>query len=136
MGYSPSQQALIDEFSALKGWENRYRQIMRIGKLLPIMSDALKTDDVLLAGCESNVWFYAKQQDDSLLLEISSDAKIVKGLIAIIIAAHQSLTLTQIVQFDCEKFFVDLGLLNHLSPSRGNGIRAIIHAIGQAAKVD
>jgi len=133
MSYSPSQQTLIDQFSALKGWENRYRQIMRLGKSHTLMADALKTDDVLLAGCESNVWFYAKQQQDSLLLEISSDAKIVKGLIAIIIAAHQGLTLAQIAKFDCEQFFVELGLLNHLSPSRGNGIRAIIHEIGLAA---
>lgn len=131
MSYTVHQQELLDDFSQLKGWENRYRQILRLGKSLPAMDDTLKLDEVLLSGCESNVWFYATWQQDSLILNISSDAKIVKGLIAIITAAYQALTPAQVAAFDCEAFFVELGLLNHLSPSRGNGVRAMISAIQQ-----
>ncbi len=133
MNYSPHQQALIEQFSALRGWEDRYRQILRLGKVHPVMADELKVDEVLLAGCESKVWFYGEHYDGGLRLTISSDAKIVKGLISIIITAYQDLTLSQIKSFDCEQFFIELGLLNHLSPSRGNGIRAIISAIQDAA---
>lgn len=134
MNYSDHQQALLDQFSALKGWEDRYRQILRLGKIHPAMEDNLKIDEALLAGCESNVWFYARQDNGTLILNISSDAKIVKGLISIIITAYQGLSLDEMASFDCEQFFVELGLLNHLSPSRGNGIRAIISAIQDAAK--
>jgi len=133
MSYSLHQQALIEQFNALKGWENRYRQILRLGKAHPPMPDELKIDSVLLAGCESSVWFYATAADNKLELNISSDAKIVKGLVAIICQAYHELSLKQAASFDCEEFFNQLGLLNHLSPSRGNGIRAIISAIGQAA---
>jgi len=133
MGYSLQQAALIEQFSAFKSWEDRYRHIFRLGKSLPSIDDVLKVDQVLLAGCESQVWFYATLDGDSLDLTIGSDAKIVKGLIAIIVSAYQGLSLKQIAQFDCEQFFVELRLLNHLSPSRGNGIRAIISAIQQAA---
>lgn len=133
MNYSASQQTLLEQFGAMKSWEDRYRQILRLGKSHPMMDESLKRDDMLLAGCESKVWFYATKQNDTLNLNISSDAKIVKGLIAIIIQAYQGLSIEQARAFDCEAFFASLGLLNHLSPSRGNGIRAIISAIKQAA---
>jgi len=129
MSYSVHQQALIEKFSALRGWEDRYRHILRLGKQQPAMHDELKIDQVLLSGCESNVWFYATVSNGSLELNISSDAKIVKGLIAIIVEAYQDLPLAEAANFDCEEFFNQLGLLNHLSPSRGNGIRAIIGEI-------
>lgn len=129
MSLSNAQQQLIEQFSALKNWENRYRHILRIGKTVLPMNDALKIDDVLISGCESNVWFYGEINNGQLILNIYSDAKIVRGLISIIIESFKELTLAQCHSFDCLSFFEELGLLSHLSPSRGNGIRAILTEI-------
>ncbi|MGB0899919.1 MAG: SufE family protein, partial [Psychrobium sp.] len=84
-------------------------------------------------GCESNVWFYGEVVGDRLQLNIYSDAKIVRGLIAIICQAFDGLSLENITSFDCAQFLEELGLLSHLSPSRGNGIRAIIEQITKIA---
>jgi len=130
---SSAQQQLIDLFASHNSWEDRYRLLMRLGKALPALPLAQKVDDVLLAGCESKVWFYGHYDQTSLnlVLTIDSDAKIIKGLISLIISAHHDLTFEQVQQFDCVEFIKKLGLLSHLSPSRGNGIKAIIHAIEQ-----
>lgn len=133
MSFSPAQQQLIQQFHALNNWENRYRLILRLGKAIPEMDDALKIDNVLLSGCESNVWFYAKVESEQLVLNIYSDAKIVRGLISLISESFRGLTLAQCHSFDCLSFFEELGLLSHLSPSRGNGIRAIITEIKKLA---
>lgn len=127
------QQQLMEQFSTLKGWEDKYRYILRLGKNLPIMDDTLKTDDALLNGCESNVWFYGKITNNSVQLNIYSDAKIVRGLVAIITQAFNGLSPAQLQTFDCLSFLEELGLMSHLSPSRGNGIRAIIERIKQIA---
>lgn len=131
MNVSHHQQQLIDLFNDHQGWEDRYRLIMRLGKAHPALTAAQKVDSVLLAGCESKVWFYGHYDRDSQLLQltIDSDAKIIKGLISIIISAHRELNPNQISHFDCTEFFERLGLFSHLSPSRGNGIKAIINAI-------
>jgi len=129
MSLSISQQQLQTQFAAMKSWEDKYRFILRLGKTLPAMEASLQTDDALLNGCESNVWFHSEISADRLVLMIYSDAKIVRGLIAIISESFQGLTLTQIQEFDCVSFLEELGLLSHLSPSRGNGIRAIIERI-------
>jgi len=128
---SQHQQQLVELFANQRSWEDRYRMIMRLGKALPALDDEQKTDDRLLSGCESKVWFIGHYDQASmhLNLTIDSDAKIIKGLISIIISAHQELTFEQVQQFDCVEFIEQLGLLSHLSPSRGNGIKAIIEAI-------
>jgi len=133
MSFSTAQQQLIEQFRALNHWENRYRLILRLGKSVPAMDDILKVDNVLLNGCESNVWFYGKIDNEQIVLNIYSDAKIVRGLISIIKESFQGLTLSQCESFDCLSFFEELGLLSHLSPSRGNGIRAIITEIKKLA---
>jgi len=134
MTLSISQQQLVEQFSQLKSWEDKYRFILRLGKSVPAMNDVLKVDDVLLNGCESNVWFYGEVVDNRLQLNIYSDAKIVRGLIAIICESFQGLALDEVVTFDCAQFLEELGLLSHLSPSRGNGIRAIIEQIAKVAQ--
>jgi len=135
MSLSISQQQLLETFSALKNWEVRYRHILRLGKTTTPMSDDLKVDDVLLGGCESNVWFYGEVIDNQIVLNIYSDAKIVRGLIAIITDSFKGLTPIECQSFDCIKFLEELGLMSHLSPSRGNGIRAIITEIKQLTSI-
>ena len=125
------QQQLVDLFTQHQSWEDRYRTILRLGKAQPRLDSEKQLDDVLLAGCESKVWFYGQydQSTGLIVLAIDSDSKKIRGLISIIINAHQSLNHQQVQAFDCVDFFERLGLLTHLSPSRGNGIRAIITAI-------
>lgn len=134
MSLSIAQQQLLEEFHALKNWEERYRHILRLGKTSTTINEALKTNDALLSGCESKVWFYGQVDNNQLTLAIYSDAKIVRGLIAIISDSFKGLSLTECQSFDCIKFLEELGLLSHLSPSRGNGIRAIITEIKKLAK--
>lgn len=129
MSFTPQQQLLVEQFAALKSWEDKYRHILRLGKSLPAMDDALKVNEVLLNGCESNVWFYGQIEGNELTLTIYSDAKIVRGLIAIICQSFGGVPPSQLKSFDCVAFLESLGLMSHLSPSRGNGIRAIIEKI-------
>ena len=131
-----AQQELIDLFAKNKSWEDRYRLLLRRGKMLPFLAPELKSDEALLSGCESNVWFYGHYSAEQQMLELSidSDAKIIKGLISIIATSFENLNYQQVQDFDCLLFIEQLGLLNHLSPSRGNGIRAIILAIKQLKK--
>jgi cysteine desulfuration protein SufE len=131
MPLSINQQHLREQFAAMRSWEDKYRFILRLGKTLPPMDSSLQTDDALLNGCESKVWFHANTDGDKLVLMVYSDAKIVRGLISIICESFKDLTLTQVKSFDCIEFLEELGLLSHLSPSRGNGIRAIVEQIKQ-----
>lgn len=129
MSLSLPQQELLAQFNSLKNWEERYRHILRLGKVATVMNEELKTDNALLNGCESKVWFYGDVVDNQLVLNIYSDAKIVRGLITIINQSFEGLTLVECAKFDCVNFLEELGLMPHLSPSRGNGLRAIIAEI-------
>jgi cysteine desulfuration protein SufE len=123
-----------DDISALfaeaKGWEGKYRQIMLLGKQLPPLPDEYKQDEFLVKGCESNVWFhYECDEQGNYHFAADSDARIVKGLVIIILAAFNQSTARQLADFDIEAYFSQLDLLKHLSPSRSNGIQAIVEQI-------
>ncbi|QXO16827.1 MULTISPECIES: cysteine desulfurase sulfur acceptor subunit CsdE [Vibrio] len=117
----------------MKGWEDRYRQVIQWGKKLPQMPDALKSEQVTVAGCESQVWLLAAQQGDVWHFCADSDARIVRGLIALVMAAYEGKTSAQIQAFDIDDYFARLGLIAHLSPSRGNGLKAIVEQIKHLA---
>lgn len=117
----------------LKGWEDRYRQVIQWGKKLPQMPDELKSEQVTVAGCESQVWLLAAQNGDVWHFCADSDARIVRGLIALVMAAYQGKTSAQIQAFDIDDYFAQLGLIAHLSPSRGNGLKAIVEQIKHLA---
>ncbi|MBS3796761.1 SufE family protein [Pseudoalteromonas sp. BDTF-M6] len=127
---------LKTKFTALGGWQQRYRELMLLGKELPVMANELKVDDAKVAGCESNVWMYIDftPQEDQLLIIADSDTRIVKGLLAVILLMYRNKTPAQVVAIDAEQEFDELGLLKHLSPSRGNGIRAIVQQINAFAQ--
>ncbi|WP_105189704.1 SufE family protein [Pseudoalteromonas sp. T1lg48] len=127
---------LKTKFIALGGWQQRYRELMLLGKELPMMANELKVDDAKVAGCESNVWMYIDftPQEDQLLIIADSDTRIVKGLLAVILLMYRHKTPAQVVAIDAEQEFDELGLLKHLSPSRGNGIRAIVQQINAFAQ--
>lgn len=111
------------------GWEDRYRQVIQWGKKLPQMPDELKNDQVTVAGCESQVWLVAQCVDGVWYFCADSDARIVRGLIALVMAAFNGKTAEHIQSFDIDSYFEKLGLINHLSPSRGNGLKAIVEQI-------
>ncbi|NAW70548.1 cysteine desulfurase sulfur acceptor subunit CsdE [Vibrio sp. V27_P1S3P104] len=115
----------------LQGWEARYRQLILWGKLLPAMPEALKSEQVSVAGCESQVWLVSQQQEGVWHFCADSDARIVRGLIALLLAAFEGKTKEQILSFDIDGYFSQLGLLAHLSPSRGNGLKAMADKILQ-----
>ena len=114
-----------------KGWEDRYRQVIQWGKKLPKMPEELKSEKVTVSGCESTVWLVSENSDGIWHFCADSDARIVRGLIALVMAAFDGKSSQQIQSFDVDAFFDKLGLIAHLSPSRGNGLKAIVEQIKQ-----
>ena len=96
---------------------------------------SLRTEVLLVRGCQSQVWLLTEQQPDGrLAIAVDSDALIVRGLAAIVLAAYHGKTASEIEQFDIENYFAQLDLLKHLSPTRGNGLRAMVKKIQQQAR--
>ena len=120
-----------DSFAFFDSWEDKYRFVIEIGRDLPPLDQALKREENLVRGCQSQVWLVADYDaaTDSLTFAIDSDAHIVRGLIAIILAAFNQRSPAEILAFDVEGLFESLELLQHLSPSRGNGLRAMVARI-------
>ncbi|ALU42210.1 SufE family protein [Pseudoalteromonas rubra] len=118
-------------------WQGKYREIMQLGKALPTMPDALKTEAALVKGCESKVWLHLDldEQQQRLVLIADSDTRIVKGLLAIILACYNNQLPAEAKKIDGYELFSTLGLIKHLSPSRGNGVRAIVERIHQQLQV-
>ncbi|USD99857.1 cysteine desulfurase sulfur acceptor subunit CsdE [Vibrio sp. SCSIO 43133] len=132
-GLEINAQDVVDAMAQLKGWEDRYRQVIQWGKKLPVLDESLKQEQVLVAGCESSVWLVLTQQEGKWQIQADSDARIVRGLIAIVLAAFNGKTSEQILAFDLDEYFAQLNLINHLSPSRGNGLKAIVDVIKSKA---
>ncbi|WP_020680318.1 SufS family cysteine desulfurase [Marinobacterium rhizophilum] len=125
---------LLQRLENCRGWQARYREIMLLGKNLPAMSAALRTDSNRLHGCESHVWLCVERRDGKLWLQMDSDARVIRGLIALLLAAFNGKTANDILSFDLQGQFERLKLIQHLSPSRGNGLKAIVDAIYQHAR--
>lgn len=121
---------IITLFSRTKGWDSRHREIMLLGKKLPRLDKALRDENTLISGCESLAWIKAEHSVQGLYsFTADSDAKIIRGLLVIVLAAFNNQTAQQIHQFDINDYFEKLGLMQHLSPSRGNGVLAIVEQI-------
>lgn len=134
IGLEPNADTIRQQFAAAQGWENQYRLIIQLGKQLPVLPSEWQQEEFRLKGCESLAWLKGEQSEDGCWhFACDSDARIVRGLIVIVLAAlnHQSSAAIQV--FDMEGYFSELGLEKHLSPSRGNGLRAIVLAIREQA---
>lgn len=131
-GTEITAEHIVETMRTLSLWEDKYRQVIKWGKLLPTMDDSIKSEQVTVAGCESQVWLVSEKQQGRLFFHADSDARIVRGLIALVLAAFNGKTSEEIAQFDVESYFEQLGLIAHLSPSRGNGLKAIIDQIKHA----
>jgi cysteine desulfuration protein SufE len=123
------KQKLISEFSAISDWEDRYKRIIELGKQLPVLPDDLKTEDNKVRGCQSQVWIVTTVNGDgSLHFRADSDALIVKGLVALIVDLYSGSKPEEILKFQPD-FMKSLGFDTHLSPSRTNGLYAMIKRI-------
>ncbi len=120
---------IIETLSFFDSWEDRYKYIIELGKELPHLAEEYKVDGNIIRGCQSQVWLVSKIKGDTLFFMADSDAFIVKGLLAVVLAAYNGKTSDAILAFDVEAYFETLNLLQHLSLSRGNGLRAMVQRI-------
>ena len=119
------QNEIVDEFSMFDDWMERYEYMIELGKSLPIIEEEYKTEDNLIKGCQSKVWVNAKLENDKLVFSADSDAIITKGIIAILIRVFSNQTPKAIIDADTN-FIDEIGLKEHLSPTRANGLVSMI----------
>ena len=120
---------LLAVFSESKSWDAQYRLIIQLGKTVEILPDELKIETNQVKGCESLAWLIISKQEDVFYFQMDSDTRVVKGLMKILLIIFQGKTAQQIKEIDCDDLLQQLGLLNHLSPSRANGLFAIVNRI-------
>ena len=120
-----AQMEIIEEFSMFEDWMQRYEYMIELGKSLPLIDPQFKTDDYIIKGCQSKVWVHADLEDDKLVFTADSDAIITKGIIAILIRVFSYQHPNAILDSGTE--FIDkIGLKEHLSPTRANGLVSMI----------
>jgi len=124
---------IVDTLSFFDSWEERYRYIIDLGKELLPMDEKKKDEQHLVRGCQSQVWIDAQYKDGTIHFEVDSDAFIVKGLLGVVMAAYNGKTPAEILAYDIDNYFETLGLLRHLSATRGNGLRAMVKKIHSIA---
>lgn len=128
-GTEITPEEVLDTLSFFDDWEERYKYIIDLGKQLPAIDDSKKTEEFLLRGCQSQVWIDSKFHEGKLFFEVDSDAHIVRGLLAIVLSAYNNKTPSEILSFDIDGFFAQVDLVKHLSPTRGNGLTAMVKKI-------
>lgn len=122
------QDEVIEEFSDFDDWMDKYQMLIDLGNDLDVLDDKYKTEQNLIDGCQSRVWIQCDYEDGRLLLTADSDALIVKGIIALLIQVLNGHTPTEIL--DADLYFIDrIGLWEHLSPTRSNGLLAMVKQI-------
>jgi cysteine desulfuration protein SufE len=133
----PSWDEIQSDFDLIEDWEERYRYIIELGRRLEPLPETVRNDDTKVAGCASQVWLHATWKDSLrgsiLTLRGDSDAHIVKGLVALIIILHEGHTRDEILTLPVWDAFSSLGLVEHLTPQRSNGVRAMITRLRQDA---
>ena len=128
-----AQNEIISDFSLFDNWLDRYQYLIDLGKALQPLDNAEKTDDILLHGCQSRVWLIIEGNAEEVNIRANSDAAIVSGLIALLIRVYSGASAQQIVNTQPE-FIAAIGLQQHLSATRANGLHAMLQAIHQAAR--
>ncbi len=119
------QDEIIDEFSMFDDWMERYEYIIELGKSIPFLDDEFKTDDNLINGCQSKVWLQTALKDDKLIFKADGDAILTKGIVALLLRVFSNQKPKDILSN--ELYFIDeIGLKEHLSPTRANGLVSMI----------
>lgn len=122
------QNEIVDEFSMFDDWMERYEYIIELGKGLPIIEDQYKTEDNIIQGCQSKVWVHAEEKDGKVFFTADSDAILTKGIIAILIRSFSNQTPAAILEANTD-FVDEIGLKEHLSATRANGLVSMIKKI-------
>jgi cysteine desulfuration protein SufE len=122
------QDEIVDEFSMFDDWMERYEYIIELGKKLPLIKEEYKTENNIIKGCQSKVWLQGEQTDDKIIFTADSDAILTKGIIAILIRTFSNQKASDILEADLN-FIDEIGLKEHLSPTRANGLVSMIKNI-------
>ncbi|WP_288370722.1 SufE family protein [uncultured Marinobacter sp.] len=138
LGTKTTLEDVLDAFEFLDDWEERYAYIVDLGKQLPAFPDDARIEENYVHGCQSQVWLIHHYDEDSgkLFLLIDSDAIIVRGLAAIILVALNGKTPRDLLATDIDELFEQLDLFRHISPTRGNGLRAMVGKIRDIAATE
>lgn len=122
------QDEIVDEFSMFDDWMQRYEYMIELGRSLPIINDNYKTDENLIKGCQSKVWLHAELDNGNIMYTADSDAIITKGIVSILIRTFTNQSPESIINSDTN-FIDEIGLKEHLSPTRANGLVSMIKQI-------
>ncbi|MCO4826399.1 MAG: SufE family protein [Amylibacter sp.] len=124
---------IVEDFEFLEDWEERYRYVIEQGKAMEPLVDALKVPSTKVDGCASQVWLHASVENNIFRFDGDSDAMIVRGLIAVLRALYNGVSTSEVTKIDARAEMSRLGLNDHLSAQRSNGLRAMIERIQQVA---
>ncbi|WP_314519800.1 cysteine desulfuration protein SufE [uncultured Lelliottia sp.] len=134
MAALPDRDKLLRNFTRCANWEEKYLYIIELGQRLPALSEAAHSQENIIQGCQSQVWIVMRQTDDGVIeLQGDSDAAIVKGLVAVVFILYHQMSAQDIVAFDVRPWFEKMSLAQHLTPSRSQGLEAMIRAIRSKA---
>ncbi len=133
MTISEKEQAIIGEFSLFEDWMDKYAYLIELGKDLPLIDEKYKTNQYLISGCQSRVWLHAELVDGKMVLTADSDAVITKGIVSVLIKAWSGQKPADILNASTD-FLDKIGLAEHLSPTRANGLLSMIKQIKLYAK--
>ena len=122
------QEEIIDEFSMFDDWMERYEYIIDLGKSLPLIDSNYKLDENLIKGCQSKVWLHSELNNENLIFTADSDAILTKGIVALLLRVFSNQNAADILAADT-KFIDEIGLKEHLSPTRANGLVSMIKQI-------
>ncbi|MFF5864897.1 SufE family protein [Pseudomonas sp. NPDC012596] len=128
-------QAALDSFEQARGWEQRARLLMQMGDRLAPLEDAQKCEGNRVHGCESLVWLVVEQRDGQWLFKAGSDARLLRGLLALLLVRVQGLNSAELAALDLREWFTRLGLERQLSPSRSNGLHAVLQRMAELVSV-
>ncbi|WLS80646.1 cysteine desulfuration protein SufE [Erwinia pyri] len=136
MASLPEKEKLVRNFTRCANWEEKYLYVIELGAMLPELSESLHQPENIVSGCQSQVWILMETDEEGrVVLRGDSDAAIVKGLIAVVFVLYQRMTPAEILAFDVRPWFEQLALTQHLTPSRSQGLEAMIRAIRHKAQV-
>ncbi len=125
----PDLDELVENFALFDDWEERYRYLIDLGRTLPAMDEAMKTEENLVRGCTSRVWMQSYVKDGTFHFIADSEAHIVRGLVALLVGAYNEKSLDDIAEIDVEAAFKEIGLDQHLSPNRRSGFFAMVEKV-------
>ncbi|HCS42294.1 MAG TPA: Fe-S metabolism protein SufE [Pseudomonas sp.] len=133
MSFPADAVTALQTFQAATGWEQRARLLMQWGDRLPALSDVDKVEANRVHGCESQVWLVGALQDGHWQFAAGSDARLIRGLVALLLARVNGLSAAELQQVDLPEWFNQLGLSRQLSPSRSNGLNAVLQRMNELA---